>query len=103
MADPTKKTDVLDDQGNKESKRDWRAGMYAEQQREKRLAVLTPIVSLLLALVVGAIIIACLGKNPVEGYAAMIQGSVGDIGKLGKTLERACPLVFTALAAVFAY
>ncbi len=103
MADPTKKTDVVVDQGNKESKRDWRSGMYAEQQREKRLAVLTPIVSLLLALVVGAIIIACLGKNPLEGYAAMIQGSVGDLGKLGKTLERACPLIFTALAAVFAY
>lgn len=103
MADPIKKTDVAVDQGNKESKRDWRAGMYAEQQREKRLAVLTPIVSLLLALVVGAIIIACLGKNPLEGYAAMIQGSVGDLGKLGKTLERACPLIFTALAAVFAY
>ncbi len=103
MADPTKKTDVVADQGNKESKANWRAGMYGEQRREKRLAVLTPIVSLLLALIVGAIIIACLGKNPVEGYAAMIQGSVGDIGKLGKTLERACPLVFTALAAVFAY
>ena len=91
------------DDGNKESKRQRRAGMYSEQQREKTLMVVTPIVSVLLALTVGAIIIACLGKSPIEGYGAMISGALGDAGKLGKTLERACPLIFTSLAAVFAY
>ena len=74
-----------------------------EQQREKMLSILTPVVSVLLALIVGAIIIAFLGKNPVQGYGAMLQGSLGDINKIGKTLERACPLIFTSLAAVFAY
>ncbi len=91
------------EQQNKQAKTDWRAGMYAEQQREKRIAVLAPVVSVLLALIVGAVIILCLGKNPLEGYAAMIQGSLGDAAKIGKTLERACPLIFTSLAAVFAY
>ena len=91
------------DVGNKESKRQRRAGMYSEQQREKTLMVVTPIVSVLLALIVGAIIIACMGKSPIEGYGAMISGALGDAGKLGKTLERACPLIFTSLAAVFAY
>ena len=41
----------------------------AEERRERTLMFLTPIVSVLLALVVGAIIIACLGKNPLQGYA----------------------------------
>ena len=91
------------DVGNKESKRQRRAGMYSEQQREKTLMIVTPIVSVLLALIVGAIIIACMGKSPIEGYGAMISGALGDAGKLGKTLERACPLIFTSLAAVFAY
>ena len=91
------------DVGNKESKRQRRAGVYSEQQREKTLMIVTPIVSVLLALIVGAIIIACMGKNPIEGYGAMISGALGDAGKLGKTLERACPLIFTSLAAVFAY
>lgn len=99
MADNTKQVS----EGNKESKAKWRSGMYSEQQREKRLAVLTPIISVILALLVGAIIIACLGKNPIQGYGAMLQGSLGDAGKIGKTLERACPLIFTGLAAVFAY
>lgn len=75
----------------------------AQERRERALMVLTPLVSVLLALVVGAVIIACLGKNPIEGYRAMLQGSLGDLSKLSKTLERACPLVFTGLCAVFAY
>ena len=91
------------DVGNKESKRQRRAGMYSEQQREKTLMIVTPIVSVLLALIVGAIIIAFMGKSPIEGYGAMISGALGDASKLGKTLERACPLIFTSLAAVFAY
>ena len=90
-------------QQNKESKRSWREGMFRAEQREKRIAVFAPIVSVVLALLVGAVIIACLGKSPIEGYAAMLQGSLGDASKIAKTLERACPLVFTALAAVFAY
>ena len=53
-----------------------------EQQREKMLSILTPVVSVLLALIVGAIIIAFLGKNPVQGYGAMLQGSLGDINKI---------------------
>jgi simple sugar transport system permease protein len=74
-----------------------------QEKNERRLMILTPIISVLLALVIGAIIIACLGKNPFVGYAAMLQGSLGDVAKISKTLERACPLVFTGLCAVFAY
>ena len=80
-----------------------KGALSKEQLREKRLTIITPVVSVLLALIIGAIIIACLGKNPITGYAAMLKGSLGDIGKIGKTLERACPLIFTGLAAVFAY
>lgn len=74
-----------------------------EERREKALSVLTPIISVLLALIVGAIIILALGKSPLQGYGALLQGSLGDVGKVVKTLERSCPLIFTALAAVFAY
>ena len=88
---------------NKKQTKAKKAAATPEQLREKRIALLTPVVSVLLALIVGAIVIACLGKNPIQGYAAMLQGSLGDMGKIGKTLERACPLIFTGLAAVFAY
>lgn len=75
----------------------------AEERRERTMLVLTPIVAVLLALVVGAIIILALGKNPLQGYASMLQGSLGDPDKIAKTLERSCPLIFTGLCAVFAY
>lgn len=75
----------------------------SDNSREKLLTTLTPVVSVLLALIVGAIIIACLGKSPVQGYAAMLQGSLGSLSKVAKTLERSCPLIFTGLCAVFAY
>lgn len=86
-----------------ETKSVKKAELSAEEKREQLLMILTPVVAVLLALIVGAIIILCLGKNPFEGYAAMLQGSLGDMNKIGKTLERACPLIFTGLTAVFAY
>ena len=74
-----------------------------EQQHEKMLSVLTPVVSVLLALIVGAVIIACLGKNPIQGYALLFSGSLGTPQKFASSLVSACPLIFTALAAAFAY
>ena len=73
------------------------------QRRERVLTLLIPVVSVLLALVVGGIVIACLGKNPFEGYATLFRGSLGSVQKVAASLASACPLVFTSLAAAFAY
>lgn len=71
--------------------------------RERTLTILVPIISVLLALVVGGIVIACLGKNPIQGYALLFSGSLGTPQKIASSLVSACPLIFTALAAAFAY
>ena len=71
--------------------------------RERTLTILVPIISVLLALVVGGIVIACLGKNPIQGYALLFSGSLGPTQKFASSLVSACPLIFTALAAAFAY
>lgn len=71
--------------------------------RERSLTILVPIISVLLALVVGGIVIACLGKNPIQGYALLFSGSLGTPQKFASSLVSACPLIFTALAAAFAY
>lgn len=71
--------------------------------RERTLTILVPIISVLLALVVGGIVIACLGKNPIQGYALLFSGSLGTPQKFASSLVSACPLIFTALAAAFAY
>lgn len=71
--------------------------------RERTLTILVPIISVLLALVVGGIVIACLGKDPIQGYALLFSGSLGTPQKFASSLVSACPLIFTALAAAFAY
>lgn len=75
----------------------------AGQRRERLLTVLVPLGSTLLAFVACGIIIACLGKNPFEGYALLFSGSIGSPQKIASSLVAACPLIFTSLCAAFAY
>ena len=67
------------------------------------LKVAVPIISIVIAFVVGGIIILALGKNPFEAYGFLFSGSFGSVQRLAQTLEGACPLIFTGLAATFAY
>lgn len=67
------------------------------------IKIIIPVLSIFLAFVVGGIIIACLGKNPLEAYSYLISGSFGSPQKIAQTLTLACPLIFTSLAAAFAY
>lgn len=62
-----------------------------------------PILSVLLAFLVGSVIIACLGANPLEAIVHLFQGAFGSAANLGNTFVKATPLVFTGLCACFAY
>lgn len=64
---------------------------------------LVPIVAVLLALAIGAAIIAISGANPIEAYLALIDGSIGSGRALGRTFEKATPLIFGGLAVAFAF
>ncbi|MDO4340668.1 MAG: ABC transporter permease [Eubacteriales bacterium] len=67
------------------------------------MKLLVPLLSILAAFVIGGIIILCLGKNPLEAYGFLFKGALGSSSKIAQTLEVACPLIFTGLAAAFAY
>ncbi len=62
-----------------------------------------PVTAVLLAALIGAIILAVSGANPIEAYAALIKGSFGGMPAFGRTLEKATPLVFSGLAVAFAF
>ena len=64
---------------------------------------MVPVISVLLAFIIGCIIIAALGANPVTALQALWKGAFGSIRNLGTTLSRATPLIFTGLCACFAY
>lgn len=71
--------------------------------KDKAMTVLIPVLSILCAFIVGGIIIAALGKNPIEAYGFLFAGAFSTPQKIAQTLTVACPLIFTGLAASFAY
>jgi simple sugar transport system permease protein len=65
--------------------------------------LLLPVGAIILALLVGAIFILVIGKNPFTAYAALLQGAFGDAFSIGETLENTTPLILTGLAVAFAF
>lgn len=56
------------------------------------------IASILLALVLGGVVIACVGVNPLEAYSTIISGSLGKKIYVWQTIKIAIPLLGCALA-----
>ena len=67
------------------------------------IALLVPLISVLLAFVIGCIIMAVLGANPLTALQSLWIGAFGNLRNVGTTLSRATPLIFTSLCACFAY
>ncbi len=59
--------------------------------------------SILVAVIVGSIIIVAYGEDPVLVYRLLFRGSFGSHRSLFITIQRATPLIFTALASTFAF
>lgn len=66
-------------------------------------AVSVPLVAIVLALLIGAIILIASGSNPIEAYVALFRGSFGSGAAVGRTLEKATPLILGGLAVAFAF
>lgn len=73
------------------------------KNKNDMMKILVPVLSVLMAFVIGGLIIIGLGKNPLEAYGFLFKGALGTASKAAQTLEVACPLIFTGLAAAFAY
>ena len=70
----------------------------------KRLVnILVPLISILLGLIIGAIVMAVSGFNPIDGYMALWNGIFMDTYTLGETIRQITPYVFSGLAVAFAF
>ncbi len=80
---------------------------------EKRQNYMIPIFTILLSLIVGAVVIACLSKNPFYAYYNLLQGSglmpkasyaghKGMITDFASFLNALTPMLFAALAVIIA-
>ena len=73
------------------------------KNRNKLVGVLVPVISVLLAFLVGCIIMLVLNANPLVALQCLWKGAFGSMRNVGTTLARATPLIFTSLCACFAY
>jgi len=66
-------------------------------------AIQIPGLAIVTALLVGAIIMALSGDNPLAAYSGLLRGSVGNAAAVSRTLRKACPLLLTGLSVAFAF
>lgn len=62
-----------------------------------------PLLAIFLSFIIGSIFIIAVGKNPIVAYAALFSGSLGGLPKIGETLLKTTPLIFTGLSIAFAF
>lgn len=62
-----------------------------------------PLLSIFLAFLIGSIFIIMTGNNPFVAYYALISGSLFGMSRIGETLLKMTPLVFTGLSIAFAF
>jgi simple sugar transport system permease protein len=65
--------------------------------------ILVPILSLLIAFVISALVILAIGEDPVEAVKLMVTGSLGSTYGWGYTLYYATNFIFTGLAVSVAF
>jgi ABC-type uncharacterized transport system permease subunit len=62
-----------------------------------------PLLAVLFALAVGAVILLLLGVNPLDAYAAMISGAFGTVFGITQSIAKATPLLLVGLGICIAF
>lgn len=65
--------------------------------------LMAPLAALLIAVVIGGILVLCLGENPFEVYWLLFSGSFIGLPNFLVTLQMMTPLVFTGLAIAISF
>lgn len=62
-----------------------------------------PILAIVLALIIGALVIWLMGISPWMAYKSLLKGSLGSTNSIAETLVKSAPLIFTGLSFALAY
>ncbi|MBK8148024.1 MAG: ABC transporter permease [Acidobacteria bacterium] len=65
--------------------------------------ILSPLIAVLAAFIVGGIIVLLIADDPIHTFALLVGNSFGSLRDLGYTLFIATPLIFTGLAVAVAF
>ena len=64
---------------------------------------LLPVLAVLAALIVGAVMLLLLGANPVKAYGALLEGAFGSGNAVAETAVKAVPLLLVGLGICIAF
>ncbi len=78
-------------------------GNGARWLRQIWRGISVPLVAVLLAGLIGAVLLVISGANPLQAYGALFKGAFGSPVAIQRTLEKATPLIFSGLAVAFAF
>src|SRR5512139_2772119 len=67
------------------------------------LETLTPVLAVVAALLVGAVMLLALQANPIEAYAALFQGAFGSWNAVADSAVKAVPLLLVGLGTCIAF
>jgi ABC-type uncharacterized transport system permease subunit len=62
-----------------------------------------PILSIIIAILIGAVIMILMGYDPIKAYSALWQGSFGNFFQTSETIKTAIPLLLCGLGIAFAF
>ncbi len=65
--------------------------------------LVVPVLAIITSMIIGGIIIAWAGGNPVAAYIGLFQGAFGSLNALSETAVWATPYIFAGLAVAFAF
>ncbi|MCU1289317.1 MAG: ABC-type uncharacterized transport system, permease component [Acidobacteria bacterium] len=65
--------------------------------------ILSPLIAVIAAFIVGGIIVLLIGDNPFQTYSLLLGNSFGSLKDVGYMLFYATPLIFTGLAVAVAF
>src|SRR5690554_4992576 len=62
-----------------------------------------PVLSIIIALIIGSIIMLATGYNPLEVYKVLLIGAVGSVPNLANTLANAVPLILIGVGVAISF
>lgn len=65
--------------------------------------ILIPVLSVLLAIIIGAVVVLIAGSNPFRAYGQLVQGAFGTPYNVSETIISSIPYMLTGLAVAFAF
>lgn len=72
-------------------------------QKRRLLAYSVPILAVLGALIIGAIMLIALGADPIKGFSKLLSGAFGSGNALTETALKATPLLFVGVGITIAF